>query len=60
MTKQDLECAILFADIAGSTRLYQAIGDERAQASVAACLSRLSDIAATSSTAASIAAVQVS
>jgi len=46
MTKQDLECAILFADIAGSTRLYQAIGDERAQASVAACLSRLSDIAA--------------
>jgi adenylate cyclase len=46
MTKQDLECAILFADIAGSTRLYQAIGDERAQASVAACLSRLADIAA--------------
>jgi len=46
MSKQDLECAILFADIAGSTRLYQAIGDERAQASVTACLARLADIAA--------------
>jgi class 3 adenylate cyclase len=46
MSKQDLECAILFADIAGSTRLYQVIGDERAQASVTACLSRLTDIAA--------------
>src|SRR5262249_36023857 len=46
MSKQDLECAILFADIAGSTRLYQVIGDERAQASVTACLARLAASAA--------------
>jgi class 3 adenylate cyclase len=46
MSKQDLECAILFADIAGSTRLYQTLGDERAQAAVTACLTRLTEIAA--------------
>ena len=45
MTKQDLECAILFADIAGSTRLYQTLGDDRAQAAVTACLTRLTEIA---------------
>jgi adenylate cyclase len=45
MTKQDLECAILFADIAGSTRLYQTLGNERAQASVATCLGRLTAVA---------------
>ena len=46
MSKQDLECAILFADIAGSTRIYQALGDDRAQVCVAACLTRLTEIAA--------------
>src|SRR5262249_1906263 len=46
MSKQDLECAILFADIAGSTRLYQTIGDESAQVCVATCLSRLVEVAA--------------
>jgi len=46
MSKQDLECAILFADIAGSTRIYQALGDEQAQACITACLTRLSEVAA--------------
>jgi class 3 adenylate cyclase len=46
MSKQDLECAILFADIAGSTRIYQSLGDEQAQACIAACLTRLTDVAA--------------
>jgi class 3 adenylate cyclase len=46
MSKQDLECAILFADIAGSTRIYQSLGDDQAQACVAACLTRLTDVAA--------------
>ena len=45
MSKQDLECAILFADIAGSTRIYQTLGDERAQACITACLTRLTLIA---------------
>lgn len=45
MTKQDLECAILFADIAGSTRLYQMLGNERAQSAVTTCLQRLTAIA---------------
>lgn len=45
MSKQDLECAILFADIAGSTRLYQAIGDEAAQTAVSECLARLTAVA---------------
>ena len=45
MSKQDLECGILFADIAGSARLYQTLGDDRAQAAVTACLTRLSEIA---------------
>ncbi|QYK43359.1 MAG: adenylate/guanylate cyclase domain-containing protein [Paracoccaceae bacterium] len=33
-----LACAILFADIVGSTRLYEMLGDERALAVVNACM----------------------
>ena len=46
MSKQDLECAILFADIAGSTRIYQTLGDDLAQACVTICLTRMTEIAA--------------
>ena len=46
MSKHELECAILFADIAGSTRIYQTLGNDRAQTSVTACLSRLAEVAA--------------
>jgi class 3 adenylate cyclase len=45
MTKQELECAILFADISGSTRLYERLGDEQAQECVTECLARLADVA---------------
>jgi class 3 adenylate cyclase len=37
----DHSCAILFADISGSTRLYELLGDARARAAVAACLAVL-------------------
>jgi len=39
------ECVILFADIAGSTRLFETLGDLEAQRIVARCLDTLSDIA---------------
>lgn len=35
---QDLEVAILFADVVGSTQLYEKFGDTRASATVAECL----------------------
>jgi class 3 adenylate cyclase len=38
------ERAILFADVSGSTQLYDTLGDERAQQIVTFCLDRLSDI----------------
>lgn len=37
-----MECAVLFADIAGSTALYEVLGDECAFALVEACLSTMS------------------
>jgi class 3 adenylate cyclase len=37
-------CSILFADIAGSTQIYEILGDRRAQRMVAACLSKLSEV----------------
>jgi len=33
-----MECAVLFADVAGSTALYEVLGDERAFALVESCL----------------------
>jgi class 3 adenylate cyclase len=37
-----MDCAVLFADVAGSTVLYEALGDERAFALVENCLSTMS------------------
>jgi len=41
----DPTLAILFADIAQSTRLYEILGDEAAQNLIGLCLSRLTDVA---------------
>ena len=37
-----MECAVLFADVAGSTALYEMLGDERAFALVESCLATMS------------------
>ncbi len=37
-----MECAVLFADVAGSTALYEVLGDERAFALVEQCLDTMS------------------
>jgi adenylate cyclase len=44
MSKQNIECAILFADVAGSTKLYETMGDAAAQAIIAQALSVLTRI----------------
>jgi adenylate cyclase len=41
-----MECAVLFADVAGSTALYEVLGDERAFALVESCLTIMSDCTA--------------
>ena len=40
---RDLEVAILFADVVGSTQLYDRFGDTKASATVAACLDVMKD-----------------
>jgi len=35
---KDIELAILFADVVGSTRLYEALGDDQARETVARCI----------------------
>ena len=40
---KDLEVAILFADVVGSTQLYDKFGDTKASATVAACLDVMKD-----------------
>lgn len=45
-SKEHIECAILFADIVGSTRLYEDLGDQKAQEVISRCLTRLADEAA--------------
>ena len=35
---KDIELAILFADVVGSTRLFETLGDQRARAMVAICI----------------------
>lgn len=37
-----MDCAVLFADVAGSTALYEVLGDERAFALIESCLSVMS------------------
>jgi class 3 adenylate cyclase len=46
MTKKTIACAVLFADVVGSTRLYDRLGDTHAQLLISRRLSRLSDITA--------------
>jgi adenylate cyclase len=41
MTAAASDMAVLFADVSGSTRLYETLGDERALAAVARCLDRV-------------------
>lgn len=45
MERETISLTILFADIAGSTRFYEMLGDRSAQRLVAESLSRLSDVA---------------
>jgi class 3 adenylate cyclase len=40
---KDLEVAILFADVVGSTQLYDKFGDTKASETVAACLEVMKD-----------------
>src|SRR5210317_2146539 len=40
---QDLEVAILFADVVGSTQLYDKFGDTKASETVARCLDIMKD-----------------
>lgn len=44
MTRQTENLAVLFADISGSTRLYNALGDDAARVVVNACLSLIGSI----------------
>ena len=48
MGTSDNEVTILFADIVGSTRLYEILGDEVAEKLVTTTLKQLSDIASKS------------
>ena len=38
--------AVLYADVAGSTRLYEQFGNEAARADIGACLGLLSEVVA--------------
>ena len=40
---KDLEVAILFADVVGSTQLYEQFGDTRASETVSLCLAVMKD-----------------
>ena len=44
MTPKKTHLTILFADISGSTRLYEALGDAPARAKVASCLQLLTEV----------------
>lgn len=45
MPRETVSLAILFADVARSTQLYELMGDETAQKLISRCLSRFSDVA---------------
>lgn len=44
MAPKTTNLTILFADISGSTRLYEVLGDGPARAKVASCLQMLADV----------------
>ena len=46
MSEKTVTCAILFADIAGSTALYESLGDLQAQFMISQCLNRMTIICA--------------
>ncbi|MGJ8668030.1 MAG: adenylate/guanylate cyclase domain-containing protein [Oceanococcus sp.] len=45
MSRETVQAAIMFADVAGSTRLYSELGDERASTAVNRCLEFLNQVA---------------
>ena len=44
MTRQSIECAVMFADVCGSTRLYETRGDEKAQRIINECLEYMAQV----------------
>jgi adenylate cyclase len=46
--EQSRETTVLFADVSGSTKLYESIGDAAAHAAIARCLAKLQEAAETS------------
>lgn len=46
MSQQSVQLGILCADVCGSTRLYEELGDQRAQAAIGACLDFLAETSA--------------
>ncbi len=44
MSEKTLQSLVMFADVSDSTRLYEALGDRRAQAIISECLTRMADI----------------
>ena len=44
MTDGTTELAVLFADVCGSTRLYDTLGDEEARSRIGCVLSRLAEV----------------
>jgi adenylate cyclase len=46
MAADELDLAVLFADVSGSTRLYEQLGDARALATIGDCLAMVRDTAA--------------
>lgn len=45
MTGQTVDLAVMFADVAGSTRLYERLGDVDAEKAIGACLSTMTNVA---------------
>ena len=44
MTREVINCAVMFSDVAGSTALYDKFGDEKAKAIIGNCIDLMADI----------------
>ncbi|NOR51816.1 MAG: FHA domain-containing protein [Gammaproteobacteria bacterium] len=44
MSHETITCAVMFADVAGSTRLYENYGDEKANSAISACVEKMAEI----------------
>jgi len=44
MSREIINCAVMFSDVAGSTALYDKFGDEKAKAIIGNCVSLMADI----------------